>query len=146
MEIKLAPDEAPGPITYDRAKTQKALEKMLQMRSGDTAITEFKTQYEKETGKKAKRANFAMSLIGWASSDTGFYQAMFKELVKLEPLADNDLKELAIRRAESVKHELKTTFGLDDTRVAVGTAGPVGKASTETVDTVLTLDVIKPKA
>ena len=114
------------------------------MRSGDTAIVDFKAQYEKATGKKAKRKNFAMAFIGWASSDTAFYQAMFEELVKLEPLTDNDFKELAQRRAEGIIKELKTTDGLDDTRVTAGSSGPAEKASTETVNTRLILDVIKP--
>lgn len=116
------------------------------MRSGDTAIADFKTQYEKATGKKAKRTNFAMAAIGWASSDTAFYQAMFKELVKLEPLTENDLKELALSRSEGIIKELKANAGLDDTRVTVGTPGPSEKVSTKTVNTQLTLDVIKPSA
>ena len=144
MGVKLAPEEDPGPIPFDSAKTQRSLEKLLKMRSGDTAIADFETQYEKATGKKAKRTNYAMAVIGWASSDTAFYQTMFKELVKLEPLTDNDLKELALRRAKEILKELKTTGGLDDTRLTAGMPGPVEKASTKTVNTRLTLDVIKP--
>jgi hypothetical protein len=144
MDVKLAPDEEPGPIAFDRAQTQRALEKLLEMRRGDTAVADFKMQYEKETGKEAKRANFLMAFVGWASSDTAFYEAIFKELVKLEPLTDNDLKELALRRAEAIVEELKRTTGLDDTRVTPGSPVPAEKASTETVNTRLTLDVIKP--
>jgi hypothetical protein len=144
--MKLAPHEEPGPIAYDKAKTQKALEELLKKRSGDNAITDFKTKYEKSTGKKAKRANFAMSLIGWASSDIAFYQALFKELVKLEPLADSDLKGLAIKRAEAIENELKTAHGLDDTRVTLGTPGPAEKVSTNAVNTTLKLDIIKAAA
>ena len=146
MGVKLSPDEDPGPIAFDSVKTQKTIEKLLETRSGDTAIADFKTQYEKATGKKAKRTNFAMAVIGWASSDTAFYQAMFKELVKLEPLTDNDLQDLALSRAEGIIKELKATAGLDDTRVTVGTPGPAEKVSTKTVNTKLTLDVIKPSA
>ena len=144
MGVKFPLDEKLEPIAFDSTKTQRALEKLLEMHSGDTAIADFKIQYEKETGKKAKRVNFAMALIGWASSDTAFYQAMFEELVKLEPLTDNNLKELALRRAEGIIKELKTTDGLDDTRVTAGSPGPAEKASTETINTRLRLDVIKP--
>ena len=84
-----------------------------------------------------------MSLMGWASSDIAFYRAMFKELVKLEPLTDNDLKELALSRAKGIIKDLKKTAGLDDTRVTVGTTGPAEKDSTNTVNTKLSLDVIK---
>ena len=108
------------------------------------AIADFETQYEKTTGMKAERANFAMAVIGWASSDTAFYQALFEELVKLEPLTDNDLKKLALRRTEEIIKELKTTCGLDNTRMTARIPGPVEKASTKTVNTKLTLYVIKP--
>jgi hypothetical protein len=69
---------------------------------------------------------------------------MFEELVKLEPLTDNDLEKLALKRTEGIIKELKTTYGLDDTRVTAGTPGPAEKASTETINTRLKLDVIKP--
>ena len=144
MGVKLPIDEKLEPIAFDSTKTQRALEKLLEMHSEDTAIADLKIQYEKETGKKAKRVNFAMALIGWASSDTAFYQAMFEELVKLEPLTDNDLKELALRRAEGIIKDLKTTDGLDDTRVTAGSPGPAERASTKTINTRLRLDVIKP--
>ena len=144
MGLKLAADEDPGPIPFNSVKTQKALEKLLEMGSGDTAVADFKAHYEKATGKKAKRPNFVMALMGWGSSDTGFYQAMFEELVKLEPLADNDLEDLATRRAEAIVREITTTEGLDATRVTAEGPGPTVKASTEAVDTKLRLDVMKP--
>ena len=75
--------------------------------------------------------------------ETAFYQAIFEELVKREPLLDNDLQDLAQRRAEAIVKELKTNGGLDPTRVSIASSGPVEKASTETVNTNLTLDAIK---
>ena len=142
--VKLVPEQGLGPIAFDNAKTQRALEELLERRSSDNAVADFKTQYEKVTGQKAKRVNSALAFFGWESSDTAFYQAMFKELVKQEPLMDTDLRNLAQRRAEAIVKNLKTTAGLDVTRVTQGSSGPVEKASTETVNTRLTLDVIKP--
>jgi hypothetical protein len=144
MGVKLAPEEDPGPIAFDNAKTQKALEKLLEIRSGDTAIDDFKTQYEKATGVKAKPVKSYLAFFGWESSDTAFYQAMFRELVKIEPLTDNDLQELAQQRGEAIIQVLKTTEGLDAARVSAGSPGPVEKASAETIDTKLILDVIQP--
>ncbi len=141
--MTLAAGEKPGPIAFDRAATQKALEKLLVMRSGGNAVSDFVTKYEKTTGRKAQRANFAMSLIGMASKDTAFYEAMFKELVRLEPLPDTDLKDLARTRAEAIQNELMATYGLSDTRVALGAPGPVEKASTAAVNATLKLTVIK---
>jgi len=142
--VKLTPDEEPGPVAFNNAKTQKALEKLLKRRGGDNEVAEFKTQYEKETGQKAKRVKPYLALFGWESSDTAFYQAIFEELVKLEPLLDNDLQDLAQRRAEAIVKKLKTNYGLGPTRVTTGSSGPAEKASTDTVNTSLTLDVIKP--
>jgi hypothetical protein len=146
MGVKLSPDEEPGPVAFNTVKTQKALEKLLKKRSGDKAVADFKTQYEKATGRKAKRVKPYLALFGWESSDTAFYQAIFKELVKLEPLLENDLQDLAQRRAEAIVQELETTGGLGDARVTIGSAGPVENGSTDTVNTKLTLDVIKPAA
>jgi outer membrane protein OmpA-like peptidoglycan-associated protein len=145
MKEKLPLDKQPEPVAFNTAKTQRALEKLLEMRSGDQAIDDFKTQYEKETGRKAKRVKPYLSVFGWESSDTAFYQAMFEELVKLEPLLDKDLQDLAQRRAEAIVKELKTA-GLDPSRVTAGSSAPVEKSSTDTVNTKLTLDVIKPAA
>ncbi len=142
--LKLAPGEEPGPLSFDTAKIQGALEELLQKRKGDHAIADFEAQYEKETGKKAKRMNFAMALVGWGSSDTAFYRAVFKELVKLEPLTDSDLMNLAKRRAEGIVNEVKAAGGLAATRVTTGSPGPVKKTSGKTVNTGLSLDIVKP--
>jgi hypothetical protein len=146
MGVTLAPDEEFGPIAFENAKTQRALEKLLERRGGENAVAHFKTQYEKVTGEKAKRVNSALAFFGWESSDTAFYRAMFRELVRMEPVIDTDLIDLAYRRAEAIVTHLKTTAGLDITRVTAGNSGPVEEASTETVNTRLTLDVIKTSA
>jgi hypothetical protein len=146
MDVTLAPDEEFGPITFENAKTQQALEKLLERQGGDDAVAHFKTQYEKVTGKKAKRVNPALAFFGKESSDTAFYKAMFKELVIREPLTDTDLLDLARRRAEGIITHFETNAGLDNTRVSLGNVGPVEKTSTDIVNTRLTLDVVKPSA
>ncbi|MGA7143287.1 MAG: hypothetical protein WBY47_02190, partial [Desulfobacterales bacterium] len=97
-------------------------------------------------GKKAKPMNFAMALVGWKSSDTAFYKAMFNELVKLEPLTDNDLIQLARKRAKEVVNQVRAAGQLEDTRVVAGNPGPVKKASGEAINLDLSLEVIKPAA
>jgi len=146
MKMKLPLDEKPGPVAFNTAKTQRALEKLLKMREGDKAIDDFQTRYEKETGRKAKRVKPYLAVFGLESSDTAFYQAMFEELIKLEPLLDNDLQDLAQRRAEAIVNELKAAGGLDPSRVTAGSSAPVEKSSTDTVNTKLTLNVVKPAA
>ena len=146
MEVALAPDEKFGPVAFENAKTQRALEKLLERQGGDGAVTHFKTQYEKTTGQKAKQVNPALAFFGRESPDIDFYRAMFKELVILEPLMDTDLLDLAQRRAQTIVNDLKTTSDLDIRRVSVGKTGSVEEASTGTVNTRLSLDVIKPSA
>ncbi|MFO7553992.1 MAG: DUF748 domain-containing protein [Desulfobacterales bacterium] len=142
--VKLAPNEEPGPIAFDNAKTQKALEKLLESRGGDKAVADFEAQYEKKTGRKAERVKPYLAVFGMESSDTAFYQAIFEELVTLEPMPGNDLQNLAQRRTEAIVEEIKATAGFDVTRVTAGDPGPAEKASKETVNTKLGLDVIKP--
>ncbi len=144
MGAKPGPDETPAPLALDNAKTQRALEKLIEIRLGKTAADDFKSQYETSTGEKAKPVKPYLAIFGWESSDTAYYQAMFQELVKREPLSDNDLQNLAQRRGEAIIQTLRTTAGLDAVRVSAGSPGPVEMASTETVNTKLTLDVIKP--
>jgi len=144
--VKLAPNEEPGPIAFDNAKTQKALEKLLKHRSGDKAVADFEDQYEKKTGRKAERVKPYLAVLGVESSDTDFYQAVFEELVTLEPMPENDLQNLARRRAEAIVKEIEATAGFDTSRVGAGDPGPVEKVSKETVNTKLGLDVIKPSS
>ncbi|MGA8181439.1 MAG: DUF748 domain-containing protein [Desulfobacterales bacterium] len=144
--LKLAPNEEPGLISFDTAKMQEAMGKLLKKRRGDDAVSKFVKQYEKETGKKAKPMNFAMALVGWKSSDIAFYHAMFDELVKLEPLTDQDLMELARKRAMAIVNQVRADGHLAATRVIAGSPGPVKKTSGETVNTDLSLEVIKPAA
>ena len=71
--------------------------------------------------------NFAMAIVDWENSDIAFYQAIFKKLVKLESLTDNDLMELVKRRAQEIMNQLKKAGELDDARVIPGSPGPVKK-------------------
>ena len=144
MGMKLAPKEDPGPIAFDKAKTQEALEKLLKDRNGKDAVAAFEKQYESNTGRKVKRVKPYLAAFGRGSSDTAFYQAMFEELVKLEPMPDSDLQDLAQRRARAIVEEVRKTGGFGASRVAAGTPGPVEKGSAETVETRLTLDVVTP--
>ena len=142
MKQELPPEGEAGPIAFNEGKTQRSLEKLLEQRNGDKAVDSFLASYEKTTGKKADRVNPALVIFGADSPDTEFYQALFQELVKLEPLDEKPLQYLAQKRAEAIVEDLKTTFGLDEQRVAVGDPAPVEKAAKETIATRLQLDVL----
>ncbi|MBN2429728.1 MAG: DUF748 domain-containing protein [Deltaproteobacteria bacterium] len=144
MGQELLPEEEPGPVDFNQAKTQRSLEKLLDQRSGKKAVDNFQVDYEKSTGKEVKRVNPALALLGVESKDTAFYQALFDELVKLEPLGEEPLRQLAQKRAEVIAQDLVTGAGLDEQRVAVGDAAAAEKASQKTVATRLQLDVLQP--
>lgn len=116
MGARLEPDEDPGPVAYDNADTQRSLELL----AGDRVLAVFQTEYEGATGKKARRVNPALALIGKASKDIAFYQALFEYLVKTTALPQAELQALAENRRTAVMHELATRDGVETSRIIAG--------------------------
>ena len=142
LGVELAPGEDPGPVAYDNARTQRALETLLEARAGSKAVAEFETAREKSTGAKATRVNPALALVGRASPDSAFYQALFERLVELEPLAEAELVSLAQNRTKAIVSAL-SGFGIESARIAVLNPTPAEKAATEGVESALTLAPIE---
>ncbi|MFA7347930.1 MAG: DUF748 domain-containing protein [Desulfurivibrionaceae bacterium] len=105
----------PGPMAFDNAKTQRALESM----TGDK-LTAFQTGYEETTGKKVKRVNPALALLGRAGEDNAFYLALFDYLVETAPFTQAELETLAEKRATVIIQDLTTRAGADAARITVG--------------------------
>ncbi len=145
QDVKLEPGEVPGPPAFDNAKTQRALEKLLTARSGERAIADFQAQFEKRTGREAKRVNPALAFFGKGSSDREFYEAMYKRLVELHPLAPAELEALGQRRADAVAQALVKDAHIEPARVALGKTEATGEAPKGTVETKLRLDVLGAK-
>ncbi len=141
LDIELAPDEAPAPAAFEFAQTQRALEKLLEVRAGDNAIDAFQSQFEQQSGQAVERVNPVLALIGQESPDHAFYAALFDRLVELHPLAEADLKALAQRRAELVAQALVTDAGVDKQRVDIGSVETAKGARDNQVETTLALDV-----
>ncbi|PYM13951.1 MAG: hypothetical protein DMD81_19505 [Candidatus Rokuibacteriota bacterium] len=139
LEVTLKPGEDPGPVALDHAKTQRALEAMLTDRAGPKALEEFQPAYEKETGRKAQRVNPALALVGRASADRAFYDALFQRLVETAPLNDAELTALGQRRGEATARALKEAGGAAAARVEVGDAQAADKAERGAVPTRLEL-------
>lgn len=140
---KLEPGEKPGPVAVDSAKTQLALEKLLAARSGEQAMAQFQEQFEKRAGRKASRVNRALAFFGKGSADHDFYEALYKRLVALHPLDAAELNSLAQRRATAVQDALVVKAQVDAARVATGKTAAAGESKAGTVDTKLSLDVLK---
>ncbi|MGQ9811867.1 MAG: DUF748 domain-containing protein [Dissulfurimicrobium sp.] len=116
MGVRLEKDEDPGPVAYDNAGTQRSLELL----AGDKVLAAFQAEYEGATGRKARRVNPAFALIGKASKDTAFYQALFEYLVKTTALPQTELQTLAEKRSTAVMQELAARGGVDPSRITAG--------------------------
>ena len=137
MDVKLKPGEDPGPVTFDRPKTQRELEKLYAERAGPLA--DFQAAYEKKTGKKVERANAMLAMIDRGGGDRAFYEAIFRRLVETSPLPEGELPGLARRRGEAVARAIKETVEAAAGRVDVGETVAAEGAKQGTVPTKLEL-------
>ncbi len=140
LNINLDTDEEPPAAAVDQAKTQRELEDLLEARAGDKATDSFKAEFEKTTGRVAETVNPALALLGKASPDVDYYQAMFERLVQLHPLDDADLKTLAQQRADIIIQTLVTQAGLAESRVMPGKIGTTDGSQDKGVDSKLILE------
>jgi uncharacterized protein involved in outer membrane biogenesis len=138
----LKPGEDPGPVAFDRGKTQRALEALLTERGGAKAVEEFQAGHEKSTGKKAQRANPLLALLDRGSPDREFYQALFRRLVELAPLSDGELAALAQRRGEAAARVLRESAKTAADRVQVGDIDAAARAERNAVPTRLELGAV----
>jgi hypothetical protein len=142
LEVKLKPGEDPGPVAFDDAKTQRALEAMLRERGGDKAVDEAIARYEKSSGKKADRANAVLALVGRGAGDRALYEAVYRQLVETAPLADSELTALAQRRGEAAVRALSEGASAAATRVEAGATETAGGAERKGVPSRLELGAV----
>jgi hypothetical protein len=126
--LKLAPGEDPGPIGFDSAKVQRALENMLNERSGGDAAAQFASAFQKTAGREAGRVNAALALMGRGAGDRELYVAMHKKLVELQPLPPTALEDLAKARAAAITNGFINRLKFDPARLT-------GKPPTATDET-----------
>lgn len=141
LDIELAADETPGPVAFDQADTQRALEELLEAQAGAAALDEFQAAYEKRTGKTADRVNPVLGLIGQASADHAFYEALYERLVQIQPLDEAALQALARQRAQAVAAALSGADGIAAERIAVGAPAAAQANRDRMVETQLSLEV-----
>ncbi|MBX3651095.1 MAG: DUF748 domain-containing protein [Burkholderiales bacterium] len=127
--LKLAPGEDPGPVGFDNAKTQRALEMMLEARAGGNAVAQFTETYRKTAGREAPRVNPVLAVMSRGAGDRELYVAMHQRLIELQPLADSTLPELAQSRADSIVRAFTTRLKFDAARLG----GKPAAAAEETI-------------
>lgn len=115
--LKLAPGEDPGPIGFDSAKIQRALENMLNERSGGDAAAQFAAAFQKTAGREAPRVNAALALMGRGAGDRDLYIAMHKKLIELQPLPPTALEDLAKARAAAITNGFINRLKFDPARL-----------------------------
>ena len=141
--IKFASADDPALVNFDNAKTQRTIEDLLEERAGKDSIEKFKADYEKTSGKEARRVNPVLALIGRGSTDREFYEALFKRAAELQPLADAALQTLATQRSSAIVSFMTTTAGLDASRIAAKPAASVSADKSTEITTALSLDAGK---
>ncbi|MBA3003580.1 MAG: DUF748 domain-containing protein [Desulfurivibrio sp.] len=104
-----------GPMAYDNAKTQSALEEY----AGDK-LAAFQSGYEEMSGKKVQRVNPILGLFGQGSEDYDFYRALFEYLVETVPLSQAELEALAEKRGQAIVQEITGWVGVDAARIIIG--------------------------
>ena len=132
------PDD-PALVNFDNAKTQRAIEALLEERAGKDSIDKLKSDYEKSTGKEAKRVNAALALIGKGSPDREFYETLFKRAAELQPLTDGALPELARQRSSAIV-SFMSTAGLDASRTVSKPVAVVSADKPTDITSALNLD------
>ncbi|MBY0266348.1 MAG: DUF748 domain-containing protein [Burkholderiales bacterium] len=140
---RLAPGEDPGPVGFDNAKTQRALEQMLEGRAGGNAVTQFAEAYRKSSGREGSRVNAALALVGRGAGDRGLYIAMHQRLIELQPLPAAALADLAKARAEAISTALVKTLKFDPARLSAKTADAVDEAAKNGVPAKLSFEPLK---
>jgi len=141
--IKLAGADDPALVNFDNAKTQRAIEALLEKRAGPGSIDKFKAEHEKATGKEAQRVNAALALVGRGSTDRAFYEAMFRRTAELQPLPDTAMQELAAQRGKAIAEFMGKNAGLDAARIAAKPVTPVTADKATEITAALSLDTGK---
>jgi uncharacterized protein involved in outer membrane biogenesis len=138
QEVALKPGEDPGPVAFDSAKTQRALEALAVERGGRGALDALQADYEKASGRKPERVGALTAFLGWGSEDRDFYEKLFRHLVDTAPLPETELRTLADQRGKAVVAEL-TSQSLGPARVATGDIEAVPEGDGDNVPTRLEL-------
>ena len=126
LGIQVAPGEDPGPVAFDSAKSQKALEDLADEASGAGALAAAQGAFREQFGREPKRIGGLSSWMDKASEDAQFYKLLFDRLVQSAPLAPNALEALGDRRGQAIAKELTAHKGVDRNRVQLDKPAATG--------------------
>jgi hypothetical protein len=112
-----AAGEEPPPVNTRDAKTQRAMEALFVKRASEQALAEFIAQTEKARGKPVERVGALSALVGRASDDGAFYDALLERLNATAPLAHDALDKLGGARSAAVVEHLEKTLSVSPARL-----------------------------
>ena len=141
--LKLEAGEDPGPVGFDNAKTQRALEVMLDARAGGDAAVQFAEAFRKSSGTEAARVNAALALLNRGAGDRALYVAMHQRLIELQPLPGPALADLAKARAANITLAFTGQLKLDPARIASKPVTAVEEADKNGVASALSFEPLK---
>ncbi|MDH3461872.1 MAG: hypothetical protein OEM00_13075, partial [Burkholderiaceae bacterium] len=161
MGIELTPGEDPGPIDTANPRVQRAVEAAFNERYASEVLPALKRRLVEappsagppiETGKstavvspssesKLDKLVASSAAAQPASVFPAFYQSLVDRLIAQEPVSEQMLTELAVRRGNAVMRELTTIRGLPVARVTLGEPHQVTDANETAVTMQLRLEV-----
>lgn len=141
--LKLAKGEDPGPVGFDSAKTQRALENMLGERAGGDAVAQFVEAFRKTAGREVGRVNPVLAVMGRGAGDRALYEALYQRLIELRELPASALAELATARADAITSAFANRLKFDPARLGRKPAEAVDEIANNGVPVKLSFEPIK---
>lgn len=141
--LMLSKGEDPGPVGFDSAKTQRALENMLSERAGGNAVAQFVEAFRKTAGREVNRVNPVLAVIGRGAGDRALYEATYQRLIELRELPASALAELATARADAITRAFSNRLKFDPARLGIKPAEAVDDVANNGVPVKLSFEPIK---
>jgi len=100
---KLATNEDPGSVGFSSAKTQRAIEDLLNEAGGNAdTVTQFVASFRATAGREVSRVNPVLAATGSGAGDPALYDAMYDRLIEQKTLPSSALADLALARANAI--------------------------------------------
>lgn len=141
--LKLAMGEYPGPLGFDSAKTQRALENMLSERAGGDAVAQFVEAFRKAAGREVGRVNPVLAVMGRGAGDRALYEALHQRLIELRDLPPSALADLANARTDAITHAFINSTKFDPARLGRKPTAAADERSNNCVPVKLSFEPVK---
>jgi hypothetical protein len=136
--VKLEPGEAPGPIDFNHARSQQAIQAAFQERFGAPALRDLRASLAKPDPAAA-----AQGAKPQAPPPDQIYRILTERLIDAHPVTEAQLRELATRRGEAIVKELIDAGKTDAARISALAPEEVSSESMKVVPVALELGVAK---